>query len=110
MIAIDPNKASALTLAKAKKNIEAVRDGKLADGVMFNGKLYQTDPAFQVHISGIVTAINAGIIPPGAMVQIRTKGNTIEELTTAQVVGLAGTVLAYVQGVFAESWAAKDAL
>jgi hypothetical protein len=45
-----------------------------------------------------------------ATIAVRLKTGTIQTLTTNQVKGLAGALLVYVQGVFAESWAAKDAL
>lgn len=110
MISIDPTKGAVINKARTKADIEAVRDQKLGAGVSFNGVLFQTDAAFQGHLTGIVGAINAGLIPGNASVAIRTKVNTIEQLSTLQVKQLAGAVLQYVQSVFAESWAAKDAL
>jgi hypothetical protein len=92
------------------REIEAVRDAKLAAGVEWNGYLWQTDALFQAQLTGIVGAYTAGILPASAQMGIRTKDNQTVQLDGAQIKTLAGTVLAYVQGVFAESWAAKDAL
>ena len=97
-------------LLAARQTIEAERDAKLSAGVTFGGVLYQSDASFQAHITGIVGAINASIIPAAATVTIRSKGNTNHTLTTTEVKGLAGALLAHVQTAYMQSWAAKDAL
>jgi hypothetical protein len=101
---------AARNLTAARIAIDADRDTALAAGVEFGGVLYQSDAAFQAHITGIVGAINAGIIAENATIAVRTKAGAVQTLTTNQVKGLAGTLLVYVQGVFAQSWVAKDAL
>lgn len=89
--------------------IEAARDAKLLEGVTWNGKDWHIDQVFQAHITGLVAAFAAGILPPGAKVGIRTRANVVEQLDFAQIKALAGAVLLRVQAIWAESWAAKDA-
>lgn len=90
--------------------IDAARDTALAAGVTHDGKQWHIDPTFQSHITGLVAAFEAGIIPAQATVPIRTRSGTTETLNYTQIKALAGAVLARVQQVWAESWAAKDAL
>lgn len=98
------------TKLSGKADIEAARDAKLAAGVLVGSKHYHTDSAFQTQITGIITAFNNGILPAGATVPIRTVENTNEPKTLAECLQIAGAVMQYVQSVYAESWAAKDAL
>lgn len=90
--------------------IERVRDEALRAGVSWNGRTWHTDPTFQQHITGIVGAFTATILPEGATVAIRAQDNTIHNLNVVQCKQLAGAVMTKVQTVWAESWAAKDAL
>lgn len=90
--------------------IEAERDAALLSGVTWDGKDWHIDQTFQAHITGLVTAFEAGILPAQMTVPIRTRTNTIEQLTFTQLKQLAGAVLMRVQQIWAASWAAKDAL
>ena len=102
-------RAAREALAK-RASVDAVRDAALLEGVEWSGLTWHTDPMFQVHITGIVAAFTAGILPEGATVAIRAKDNTVHQLNAQQCAGLAGAVMVKVQQVYAESWAAKDAL
>ncbi len=90
--------------------IDAERDTRLAAGVTWDGDLWHTDNAFQTQITAIISAFNNGILQTGATVPMRTKANTVRTLSLAQLKVLAGTVMQYVQGVYAWSWQQKDAL
>lgn len=90
--------------------IESARDAALLAGVSWNNKSWHVDKTFQDHLTGLVASFAAGILPANATVPIRTRGNTVEQLTYTELKQLAGVVLVRVQQIWAESWAAKDAL
>lgn len=98
------------TKQAAKLEIERQRDEKLALGVEWNSKHWHTDNEFQTQITGLIGAVNAGILPVDATINVRTIENTVEVLTVTQAKQLAGAVLQYVQGVYAWSWTEKDKL
>ena len=91
-------------------DIEADRDAALAAGVVWENRRYHLDNVFQLHVVGLIAAYQAGLIPANASTQIRTMDNELVMLNLDQLKALAGTVLAAVQAVYAQSWAAKDAL
>jgi hypothetical protein len=90
--------------------IESTRDAALLAGVSWNNKDWHIDQTFQDHLTGLVAAFAAGILPANATVPIRTRANTVENLTYTELKQLAGVVLQRVQQIWADSWAAKDAL
>lgn len=92
------------------RRIEEERDAALAGGVLWNGKEWHLDATFQQHLTGLIAAFATGVLPPTATVPIRTRANTIEQLTYDQLKALAAAVLSRVQEIWAESWAKKDAL
>ena len=98
------------TLSDLKREIDAQRDKQLNDGFTYDGTLWHCDQAFQAQIQGFILAYSAGVLPTQATVTIRSKANTNHALTQAQVVALAAALMVYVQGIYAASWAAKDAL
>lgn len=117
VVALTPEEiadAAARTAAEAAARripeIEAAREAALLAGVSWNGNSWHIDQVFQNHLTGLVAAFEAGILPANASVPIRTRANTVEQLTYTQLKQLAGTVLQRVQQIWAESWAAKDAL
>lgn len=97
-------------LALKRAAIEQARNQKLDAGVMWEGKLWHTHSDFRLELTAILAAYREGILSADALTTIRTKENTNEQLTRGQVVVLAAIVLQYVQSVYSESWAAKDAL
>jgi hypothetical protein len=96
--------------AIAVRAIETAREVALQGGVTWNTKLYHVDATFQAHITGLIAAYEAGIIPAAATQNIRTKDNDIVQLNYTQLKQLAGTVLVKVQQIWQTSWDAKDAL
>lgn len=92
------------------RQIEEERDKALAGGLFWNGKEWHLDATFQQHLTGLIAAFATGVLPPTATVPIRTRANTIEQLTYDQLKALAAAVLSRVQEIWAESWAKKDAL
>lgn len=102
------------TLAQAKVSqiatTNAQRDTALKSGFTHEGHLYHADPTFQSQVQGFLLAWVAGLLDPAATVAIRRKDNTTAQMTQAQVTALAGSLMQFVQGIYAASWAAKDAL
>lgn len=97
-------------LEDPKAIIDQQRNAKLLLGVTWDGDQWYTDGDFQVQITALLSAFSNGIIPSGATVPVRTKGTVVRQLSLLQLKGLAGTLLQYVQSVYAWSWAQKDAL
>ena len=90
------------------RGIEAQRDAALLAGVAWNGRNWHLDPTFQAQLTALLTANALGLV--AGPVSIRTRDNEIVQLDIAQLKTLAATVLQRVQQIYAESWAAKDAL
>lgn len=103
--AIEANKKASATAA-----INAAREVNLASGFTYKGGLYHCDPIFQSQVVGFLAAYREGLLSDTAKVSIRTKGNASVLMSRVEVLGLAGALMRYVQGVYAESWRAKDAL
>ena len=95
---------------EALQAIDKIKINKLAGGFTFNGMSYPCDGVFQQQITAFVTAFREGIIPPGTTITIRTYDDQLVQLGEAEIKALAAALLVYVQSVYAESWAAKDAL
>lgn len=90
--------------------IEKQRDDALSAGFLHNGFLYHCDPTFQSQLQAFLLAWAVGMLAPTATVSIRRHDNVTETMTKDQVAALAAAMMAYVQGVYAASWVAKDAL
>lgn len=93
-----------------RREIDRQRDIALNEGFTSDGILWHCDHTFQAQIQGFILAYSAGVLPPSATVTIRSKANTSHPLTQAQTIALAGALMQHVQGIYAASWAAKDAL
>jgi hypothetical protein len=96
--------------AKRFAEIDAKRDEQLNAGVMFANNLYYSDSEFQTQLQAFLLAWNQGLLDSTATVAIRRPDGTIVQMGRNDVLQLAGAVLQYVQTVYAESWAAKDAV
>jgi hypothetical protein len=96
--------------AQAIAAIEKQRDDALNAGFLHNGVLYHCDPTFQSQLQAFLLAWAVGMLAPAATVSIRRHDNVTETMTKDQVGALAGALMAYVQGVYAASWNAKDSL
>lgn len=92
------------------REIEKTRDQALADGFMFNGHLHHCDPIFQSQIQAYLSAWREGIIQEDDPVPVRRKDNVIMQMTRTEILALATALMSHVQTVYAQSWAAKDAL
>lgn len=98
------------SVAEQKAAIDAQRDEQLRQGFTFNGNIYHCDEIFQSQVQAYLLAWQTGILPVDALVSIRRKDNVTEQMTKAQVAALGAALMAHVQGIYAASWAAKDAL
>lgn len=94
----------------AIRAIEKQRDQALSDGFMFSGHLYHCDPIFQSQIQSYLLAWREGLILESSTVSIRRKDNVTVSMTKTEILALAAAMISYVEAVYAQSWAAKDAL
>lgn len=90
--------------------ITAFRDARLAGWFLYNGIAYPCDQTFQEAIKTYLVAYREGIIPANQTSKIRTEANTFQYLTQAELLLLAESLMAHVQGIWDEYWAAKDAI
>lgn len=98
------------TIAEKRRDIDAQRDATINSGFTHDGILWNCDPTFQAQIQGFILAYSTGVLPPAATVTIRSKANTNHQLGQSQIIALAAALMQHVQGIYAASWAAKDAL
>jgi len=96
--------------ARGRDEIDQARELALAGGVLWQNRRYPLDNIFQLHLTAMISAYNAGVIAPDATQKIRTKNNEIVALTSDELKALAGTVLAEVQAIYQQCWSEKDAL
>jgi hypothetical protein len=106
-----PQLTPAELLAQQRAKIDADRDMQIATGIVsWSGKDWPIDTAFQLAITGFVTAFDSGILPSGATVAVRSDDNVTMQIGVTDLKALSAVVLAKVQAIWAASWAAKDAL
>lgn len=91
-------------------DIERILAEKLVGGFMFNGVTWHCDPVFQGQINSFLTAWREEILPLAATVKVRDFGNIDHLLTRDEVRALGGALMVYVRNIYADAWAAKDAL
>ncbi len=90
--------------------IDKARDAALNAGFTFDGHLFHSDQVFQGQLHAFLLAWATGALAPTATAKIRRKDNVMVDMTQAEVGALAGALMAHVQGIYATSWTAKDAL
>lgn len=105
-----PLPADPPSVDEQRAEIERLRDAQLAAGFTYAGHAYHCDETFQSQVQGYLAAWREGILPEGVSVPMRRRDNTTAQMTRAEVAALAGALLSHVQGIWAASWAAKDAL
>jgi len=110
LIKINQEKLQGDLRKKSVDAIDANRDAALNAGFAHNGQLFHCDPTFQSQVQAFLLAWQTGMLPPQATVNIRRYDNVTMQLNQAEVAALAGALMTHVQGVYATSWAAKDAL
>jgi len=110
LIKINQEKLQANLRENAIAALGVKRDKALSAGFAFNGQLFHCDPTFQSQVQAFLLAWQTGMLPPQASVNIRRHDNVTVQLNQAEVSALAGALMAHVQGIYATSWAAKDAL
>lgn len=98
-------------LSLRREIIERERERDLSAGYLHSdGHTYPSDDRFQSQLSSFVLAWNIGVLDNTQQVQIRRQDNVTVSMTKAEVMALAGGLMAHVQSIWAASWAAKDAL
>lgn len=88
--------------------INAACERALDAGVLIDGARYHTDNTFLIEILGLVLGYQAGVL--SGTQTIRTMANENVQMNQEQIVALAAAVGEYRKAVYAECWAAKDAL
>lgn len=84
------------------------RDAALDSGAKFGGNTFHSNAGFLTELLGLVLGYQAGVMTGKA--NIRTMDNKIVQLDGSQLAQLAKAVGDYRQGVYAKSWADKDAV
>lgn len=92
------------------KQINDDRATALQSGVVHNGKRYHTDDTFLGELNMMLTGYAVGAIPSGATQNIRTMDNETLSCAQAEIVAIALAVGSYRKQVYADAWAAKDAI
>ena len=88
---------------------EEVRGAKLIQGFSYNDVMHHCDMTFQQQLNMFLSAYQNQIVPEDHLFNIRTFDNKIIKMNKSEIQSLFGAVLSYVQTIYAESWAAKDA-
>jgi hypothetical protein len=98
-----------LSLEETLREIDVERDKRLMQGAQWGGRSWYTDQTFQQQVAAYLQAYSEGILPAAALSPVRSMDGTVNMLTRDEIRQIAGTVMAYVQGVWAWSWTAKAA-
>jgi hypothetical protein len=98
------------TTAQLVAAIEKQRDDALSAGFLHNGFLYHCDPTFQGQVGDYILGYMTGLISPTTQKLIRRKDNTSVMMGQAEISSLAVALIAHVEGIYTQSWVAKDAL
>lgn len=88
--------------------INAARERALVMGVEMGGRRYHSDDRFLAELTTLLLGYQIGVL--SGTQAIRTMANETVELGVLDLQELALLVGAYRQGVYAASWAEKDAL
>lgn len=87
--------------------VEQERDARIEAGVDWNGLRWYADRNFQQQLAAYLQAYTEGILPANATCGIRAMDKQVHQLTRDELRQLSAAVLAFVQGVYAWSWAEK---
>lgn len=96
--------------AELRSDIECQRDSKLAEGVLWNGRRWQMDDVMRSALQWRITRWQLGRLAADATLPVRAMDNTIHPLGRDDHLALAEAIEAAGGAIYAESWAAKDAL
>jgi len=88
--------------------IDSARDSSLRQGVDVGGVLYHLDDTFLVELLAMVLGYQLGLL--SGTQPIRTLQNTTRQMSQAQIVALAGAVMARRKALYVASWAQKDSI
>jgi len=89
--------------------VNIVRADQLARPVTFNGHDYDADPVSKGNVVATVAAVSVGVPLPDGFTW-RTSDNVDVPMTSTDLVGLAGTMLARGNAIYAWSWTLKAAI
>lgn len=105
-----PEKTTEEIKAEARRQIEAERDAKLAEGVLWNGKRWHMDDVMRSALQWRILRWQMGRLAPDATLPVRALDNTIHMLGRDEHLALAEAIEATGGAIYAGSWAKKDAL
>lgn len=100
--------SSTPTVEQQREAINRQRDEQIVAGVALSGRQYHTDDRFLTELLGMILGYQAGVYT--GTQDIRTRDNEIVAMGAAEIIALASAVGGHRRAVYAESWAAKDAL
>lgn len=89
--------------------VNILRDQKVAGGVTFDGKRFDTDTLSRANLSGAVSSANGpGGVPPGLV--WRSADNEAVPMTPQKLAQLGRAVLDHVNACYTRSWQIKEAI
>lgn len=95
--------------AKRAAEINSARAAAIAQGVQYQGKTWNSDPASRENLMATLVAGAVGIPLPSPLIW-RDADDVSHEVTIEFLKGLAGTMLAKAQAEYIKSWQEKDKL
>lgn len=109
-VVLKPARTAAQVKAAKVTEIDAARDKAIGAGFVHLAQTYHTDATFQSQLQAFLLAWQIGVLAPAATVSIRRKDNTIAVFGRVDLTNLTAAMMQHVQGIYASSWAQKDAL
>lgn len=109
-IALPPEPAPAEIKAARRREADLQREARLAEGVLWSGRRWQIDDVMRSALQWRITRWQLGRLAVDATLPVRAMDNTIQMLGRDDHLALAEAIEAYGAQIYAESWAAKDAL
>jgi len=94
--------------AEKKRQIESVRDAKLAEGALYNGKRWHMDDVMRAALQWRLFRWQVGDLAADARLPVRAIDNTTTLLGKDEHMALAKAIEEQGGAIYAESWAAKD--
>ncbi len=93
-----------------RAKLDMQRDAKLAEGAFWSGRRWHMDDVMRSALQWRITRWQLGRLAPDATLPVRAMDNTIHQLGRDDHLALAEAIEAAGGEIYAESWAAKDAL
>jgi hypothetical protein len=92
----------------ARRRINRWREHKLAEGLLFEGVVFDADASAQRNIQAALTLFNADPRLLPADHKWRVRDNSLEDMPLDRLNRLGGAMMERAQRLYAYSWALKD--